>query len=158
MPIMIQSTFIVTILVLLIIGLYGTPSFVNPDGTKQLIESRAISSKFKALIHWELTFTANNQRRPSISDWKTEMRQSGFALPSSILDANWVYGESPSERRYWCLQKHSPNHYSIDVLSIARELLSNEGEIYLNSECGATENASAPQLISPISLTLYTGV
>lgn len=155
---MIQSTFIVAILVLLIVGLFGTPSWVNPDGTKQIVESRAISSSFKALIHWELTFTTSNQRPPSVSNWKTEMRQSGFQPPHNILNAEWIYAELPSGRRYWCLQKQAPNTYSADVISRVKDLLSNEGDIYLNTECGATESTPSPQSLTTLSLTLYSGV
>jgi len=149
----------VIVLILMLMTVFNTnPNTVNIDGMKGRALSGAVTASIDGLMLSRNSYQQlNNQILPT-EDWRLELRQSGVSVPK-VSGFDFTYDSTSGYGYFFCVTSNSGSTgASVFALKQAQERMGYQ--VYLNEDCGATEDAEPTTSLSSLnalSLTVYTG-
>jgi hypothetical protein len=147
------------VLVISIAALFGSPSNVNMDGHRVLIESKSITSSINALLISKNNYQFETKKQLSYVNWKSDFRKTGNPVPrmSGYL---FSYDFTLGEGNYFCITaSDTVSAHRSRVLTKAKVVLGDD-HVYLNENCGALTNHPSTDdtsIYDTLSLTVFTG-
>jgi hypothetical protein len=147
-------------LVIAVAGLFGSPSAINFDKYRVILDSRSMNSSVSSLMISRNNYQVEFKKELDSVKWKSDFRKSGNPVP--ILKGYKIsYSETDGIGSYFCISTDSVSGtHRTDTLIKSLELLESY-TVYLNDSCGVIANYDAvnekPKLFNSLSLTVYTG-
>lgn len=153
-----QIIWVIVLMLMLMTVFHTNPDTINLDGMKGRAQSGAITASIDGLMLSRTNYQQFSGQTLPIANWEQELRQSGVSTPK-VGGFTFSYDATAGQGYYFCVTSDAGNTSSARfILNQAHERMGYD--VYLNEDCGATENAEPAtplEDLGALTLTVYTG-